>query len=389
MKHSKHYTGREQTLVKHMVLRQYLQKLAYKLGWNGGVINYVDGFAGPWKQQADDLSDTSPHIAIEELLRAQEGLAQLKRPHLQLRCLFNELNPAAAQLLADSLSRYTARGIDTQVLCGSFEANLPSIQRFVAERRSAFSFFFIDPTGWRGFGMQSIAPLLRIQRSEVLINFMTEHIKRFVDNDTPETRASFDDLFGCGNYREQWQHLNGQDREDAIVQAYCRQVQATGLFRWVVSAVVLHPTDQRSYFHLIYATRNDEGLRAFREVERKAMSQQEELRAKAQQDHRVNRSGKLELFTPDVFGDGHYYDLLRERYLGQAKQQIETTLRTQGRIAFDTIELQALTTQLVWSSDLKDWIKEWQSKGLLQIEGLGSRERVPKKGHTLVWSDRV
>ncbi len=58
------YKGREQTYIKHLVLRRYLQKLAYKKGWHGGTINYVDGFAGPWQQASEELKDTSPFIAI-------------------------------------------------------------------------------------------------------------------------------------------------------------------------------------------------------------------------------------------------------------------------------------------------------------------------------------
>ncbi|HEU4326409.1 MAG TPA: three-Cys-motif partner protein TcmP [Roseiflexaceae bacterium] len=385
MKDFEHYKGREQTWVKHYVLRQYLQKLVYKIGRQGGVLNYVDGFAGPWQDRSDDLSDTSPHIAIHELLEAQNGLAKQNCPPLHLRCLFNEDDRRAAQRLAASLNRYDGASIKTQVLCGTFEENLPTIHRFVQQPR-AFSFFFIDPTGWSGFGMRTIEPVLQLRRSEVLINFMTEHIRRFIDDDTPQTRASFDELFGIDNYRAQWQDLKGQDREDAIVQAYCRRIQEVGQFSWVSSAVVLHPTDQRSYFHLIYATRHDEGLRVFREVERKAMAEQEQVRAKAQQDRRINRNGQFELFEPEEYGDGNYYGELRNRFLVQARQQIEGVLQVRRRIVFEEIELLALANQLVWPSDLKKWIKEWQDKNLLVIEGLGPKERVPKKQHILVWN---
>ena len=47
----KFYRGREQTFVKHFVLEHHLEKLAYKVGWNGRGINYVDGFAGPWRHE--------------------------------------------------------------------------------------------------------------------------------------------------------------------------------------------------------------------------------------------------------------------------------------------------------------------------------------------------
>ncbi len=101
------YEGREQTYVKHLVLTRYLQKLAYKKGWYDGTINYVDCFAGPWQQADEELKDTSPFIAIEELRAARDGLLRHSRPPLSIRCLFIEKDPAAWQLLNQRL-----KGVD-------------------------------------------------------------------------------------------------------------------------------------------------------------------------------------------------------------------------------------------------------------------------------------
>lgn len=72
---SDHYRDREQAIVKHFVLRQYLEALAFKLGWQGSTINYVDGFSGPWLSGDEELSDTSPHIALSKLTATREALA--------------------------------------------------------------------------------------------------------------------------------------------------------------------------------------------------------------------------------------------------------------------------------------------------------------------------
>ena len=72
----KWYEGREQTYIKHLVLRRYLQKLAYKVGSWAGTLNYVDCFAGPWQHSDDELKDTSPFIAIDELRAARDGLLE-------------------------------------------------------------------------------------------------------------------------------------------------------------------------------------------------------------------------------------------------------------------------------------------------------------------------
>jgi hypothetical protein len=46
--------------------------------------------------------------------------------------------------------------------------------------------------------MSKIAPLLKIEPGEVLINFMTEPIRRFLDSPQQQTQQSFEDLFGSG-----------------------------------------------------------------------------------------------------------------------------------------------------------------------------------------------
>ena len=40
-----------------------------------------------------------------------------------------------------------------------------------------------------------------------------------------------------------------------------------------------------------------------------------------------------------------------------------------------------------WESHVKEWIREWTKQGLLRVEGLGPRQRVPKCGEhqLLVW----
>ena len=49
------YKGREQTEVKHFILRRYLQTLTFKLLEGGRrELAYVDGFSGPWESRTSD-----------------------------------------------------------------------------------------------------------------------------------------------------------------------------------------------------------------------------------------------------------------------------------------------------------------------------------------------
>lgn len=53
------YHGREQTLVKHLVLKLYLERFAHIIYSRWDSITYIDGFAGPWNVRTSDLADSS------------------------------------------------------------------------------------------------------------------------------------------------------------------------------------------------------------------------------------------------------------------------------------------------------------------------------------------
>ena len=128
------------------------------------------------------------------------------------------------------------------------------------------------------------------------MNFMTEHIRRFLESPQQQTQQSFEDLFGSGNYRERLAGLSQQEREDEAVALYSENVRRVGTFRYVSAAVVLHPETDRKYFHLIYATRNLKGIEVFKQAEKSAMAVMEQARATAQTAS--ERPGKWSLQCP-------------------------------------------------------------------------------------------
>ncbi len=77
------YAGREQTEVKHYILRHYLERFAHRVGFGYRTLTYVDTFAGPWNATTDNLSDTSFSIALTKLCEARETLATF--PHARLQ----------------------------------------------------------------------------------------------------------------------------------------------------------------------------------------------------------------------------------------------------------------------------------------------------------------
>jgi three-Cys-motif partner protein len=382
------YDGREQTLVKHFILRRYLRRFARIVGSYWNTITYVDCFSGPWNAQSQDLSDSSFAIALDELRSARETLQEGGRS-LTIRALFLESDPDAYSRLREFATGVRDAKVDTRNL--RLTDAIDEVLQFVAAGgSSAFPFVFIDPTGWSGLDLEDIRPLLRLHPGEVLINFMTDYVRRFVESPRKETVASFNRFFGCKGMKDRIQRISDpKDREDALVRSYAEQFRQAGGYPYACSAVVLYPEVDRSYFHLIYATRSRRGVEVFKEVERDAIEFMEQARAGAQQRRRVKRTKQPELFEPEVCHETERVDLLRERYLAQAREQITELLRSQSAIRYDAVWDAAMAWPLVWDSDLKDWIAAWKREGRLTVENLKPRQKVPKlgAGNCLNWRE--
>lgn len=381
------YVGREQTLVKHFILEKYLERFAHIIGFRWDTITYIDCFAGPWNVQSENLEDSSFYIAVNQLRRAKATHG--KRGHdLNLRCFFLEKDKTAYFKLKQFSDETDYATIETQN--AAFEDSIEDIIKFVQDGGSkAFSFIFIDPPGWTGFAMEKIAPLLRIKPSEVLINFMTSHIRRFIESPDAATQASFDVLFGEGGTHGQFEGLSGIELDDALASAYCKSVAAAGSFEYVRTAIVLHPEIDKTHFHLIYATRNRKGVEVFKDAEKNAMRVMESARADVQKRERQRKMGQGELFSSETLSRSTQYESLRQRYTCRSRDRVLGRLRSAGQLTYDEAWDVALSEPLVWESDLRDWIKQWKQGGQVRIEGLKPREYTPKlnKHHMLVWQE--
>ena len=270
------------------MLRRYLQRFAFIIGSRWNSITYVDCFSGPWNSRSDEFADTSFGIAINELRSARDALRDNQGRQIQLRCFFLEKSRRAFAQLSGFVD--TIDDVEIETRNASLEESVDHIVEFAQRNGSqSFPFVFIDPTGWTGFALDVIQPLLTLEPGEVLINFMTGHVRRFIDSPDSETQQSFERLFGSKDFRDNINGLERNDRDDAAVFQYMGNVKAAGGFGYASPAVVLHPEINRSHFHLIYLTRNPKGIEVFKDAERQAMRDMESARPQAQQSRRQDR----------------------------------------------------------------------------------------------------
>lgn len=373
------YAGRGQTWIKHFVLRRYLERLAHIIGFARPSITYVDGFSGPWNVQSADFSDSSFSIALAELRNAKRNLASHGK-ELRIRCVFLEENGARFA----ELQQFVSQIDDAEILAlnAKFEDAIPEIIQFLDADKQTFPFVFIDPTGWTGFAMKGISPLLRRRPCEVLVNFMLPFIRRFFTQDF--TRESLSRLFGAGDFDEGMEELQGQDRDDAIADRYGKSLTESCGFDHVRRAVVLYPDKAQTHFQLIYGTRSLKGVEEFKNVEKSAMEAQEKSRAYVETERNRKRGGgQSSLFDAEDAPDSKYYISLRERYLSQSRIVVLSMCNSADLVPYDDLWKAALAFPLTWTSDLNGWLKTWRDEGKIIWEGLGTKERTLKreKGH--------
>ena len=237
------YLGREQTFVKHEMLRKYLERFAHIVGFHWPSITYIDGFSGPWNERTDDFRDSSFAIAVDELKTARTHLAD-RGKSLHVRCFFVEKDVTAFQRLkqfAEKVAHEAQIEVRTENL--PFEEAIPSIISYIKKAPGTFPFVFIDPCGWTGYGMDAISSLLSLTPSEVLINFMTGHILRFIDDE--QSQDGFHSLFGSPDVAGQFRNHSGDDRIDVIIEKYCHNLRKTAQFDYVCPSIILDPDKRR------------------------------------------------------------------------------------------------------------------------------------------------
>lgn len=374
------YFRREQSQIKHEVLRKYLERFTIIVGKGYEGITYVDGFSGPWNSVAQDFEDSSFSIAVAQLREARQKIRDTFKKDIRIKCIFLEEDGGAFS----QLDAFARRQTDMEIvpLNMKFEEGVPDVVRMIKENqgRRCFPFVLIDPTGWKGFAMDVIAPLIQLQPCEVLVNFMTGHIGRFIEDERVGLKESFRRVFGDHSYEARIEGLEGREREDEIVSTYATRLSAVGNFPFVCSTFVLQPTRDRTHFHLVYATRHLRGVEVFKEAERHALKLSETVRADAKRRAREKTSGQSELFVGSEAPDTRYLGELLDHYEGRARHAVLSHLRRNGDVAYDELYALAMSYPMVAEKSLRVWLAEAG-----EVRNLARNQRVPKvrSGHRI------
>jgi three-Cys-motif partner protein len=368
------YDGREQTKVKHFILKRYLQALAFKtLPYFN--LAYIDGFSGPWESKSESFEDSSFMIAIRVLLDAQRRVYEKRNKERRVQCFFSETDSTAFAQLQAAVARFhrPEQGFEVRTFHGKFEDAAAEIKTYVG---SSFPLIFIDPTGWTGYPFDKIKPLLTRGKCEVLINFMYDFINRFAHSEDETIIASLNPILGVPGW------LNRLDpalpRGVAVERLFRQTLKDVGQFEYVVSTRIDKPAADRPHFFITYATSHPEGLKTFRQTEYAALKEQVKYRASARERRREESFHIVDMFSArhDNLGETSIDQLVDEQK-SLAQQNLMDSLSGQPERSFDEVVTSLLETFMLRETDVKDLCVALARAG--QIENTwGGRGRKPK-----------
>ncbi len=295
------YEGRIPAMVKHELLKSYVEKLVLIIGLNGRAkgsaeICYVDCFAGPWGSADAKLEGTSISLSLKTLAACKEKLASLG-VDARMRALFIERDEAAFQRLSAYLANDAPKAVEATSMKGDFVDLRGDILRWAG--KEAFAFFFIDPKGWTPIVIDVLRPLLQRSRSEFLINFIYEFINRTAS--MTQFRQAMRQLLGK---EVEVSGKTPEERESALVSAYrealktCVPVARAPFTARTAYVTVMHPEKQRTKYHLVYLSCHPKGIVEFMNISQAVDIIQARVRLASRLEEHANKHG-----TPDMFVD--------------------------------------------------------------------------------------
>lgn len=379
------YEGREHSLVKHELLKGYLEVLLCIVGISGvKEFTYVDCFAGPWGDESESLSGTSIAISLEILAKVRNTLADVHNIHgTKFRAIYVEKDKGNHKRLTEYLQNNCPGEIEWHALHGDYVAKQDEILQLCGDK--SFTFFFIDPKGWLDVGIPNLAKLLRRQKSEYLITFMYDFLNRAIG--MADFRAQVSRMLG--NLSEQdyqeMERLSAQERADWVVRKYRGQLKtATGAdgkspFR-TFHADVLHKDKDRVHYHLVYLTRHHKGVVKFAEASEKVDFLQKVMRIQK----KLDASNQTSLFSAEEQVTHH--DPARTN-LDDVKAYWLARLQD-NPVRYDEIRLADMLEETGWlTRDLQDAFRELLAeKKVENLDGSTRRTKHPihfEKGEQL------
>jgi hypothetical protein len=152
----------------------------------------------------------------------------------------------------------------------------------------------------------------------------------------------------------------------AVEKLFRETLKDTGDFESVVSTKIDRATTERPHFFIVYGTKSPNGLKAFREIEYRALREHEKNRAKAKEKNREQKTGMGDLFTD------HEAEL-REATISEIVEEQKSLAKTdlmvrlgQRSMPFSTVVVLLLQAYMLRETNVKDICRELAKSGTIE-----------------------
>jgi hypothetical protein len=271
--------------------------------------------------------------------------------------------------------------------CTDFLSVVPTILSEIPA--NAFTFFLIDPKGWR-VPLKALEPLLARANSEVIFNFMFDFINRAASINEPKVIAGLDELIPLGNWRasltdaERNGGLSPEERNEILVSAFSDSLRQIGKYEYVAETAVLRPTKDRPLYSLLYCTRRKEGIGVFRDCQIAALEEQSRTRAAVKVGHIETITGQGEIFQSlHEMGPDDLQEYLNSEREAATRRILELTPAQPDAILYDELWPQILARSVVKRSDVNRIVARLRKENKLLIRDWERRKQVPQDGYHL------
>jgi three-Cys-motif partner protein len=317
-------------------------------------------------------------VAIDTLRNAQSGLRE-KGKNRRVECILIEEDKKAFAQLQAFAANESAPLFGVHALCGKFTEQIPVVNKLIQKNaQNPFKFVFLDPKGWSDIPMRRIASFLRSRSCEVLINLMTRHIIRFLDE--PDRAESYKHLFGREEVLDTLKKTprENNERTEQAVREYCRSLKLLCGFKFVSSAVILEPNEESVKYYLVYGTNDFHGIEVFKKAERSAARIQDDIRLKT----RLQDTQQTQLLLEGGSKQSRLIISLRSRYRSRARADVIEMLSAgtpTEPIDYADLYCEAMAFPLVTPDDLVIWLRELEPNIKIQLAG-SKKRRKPSPG---------
>ncbi|WP_228244227.1 three-Cys-motif partner protein TcmP [Porphyrobacter sp. GA68] len=372
-----HYVGREQAFVKHHFLRSYLERLVHKIASVYDEVVYVDGYSGPWKSEDEAYADTSFGIALQSLTAARKSWLEMPQRRRDVRMTahlvekqigpFRELSGIGGQFSQVTVHPHR----------GDFVGLAPTIANSLPSR--AFTFSLIDPKGFK-IDLEALRPLLSRPRSEVVFNFMFDFANRFTV--LPSLSNTYDRLFPGVDWRARLAAVSDDpnagpaERKAAFLECFKDAVREVGGFTYVADVDIRYPGKDRTYYFLVYGTRDARGIEVFRDCQVKALEAQSTI------------AGQMSIAKRETAGQSSLFGTEWEKpavshrqFLGEERAAARSTLleiatKSPGA-AWGSVWPRLLAAHAIRKTDAGAIANSLRKEAAIEFPGWPSGKRVP------------